>query len=79
MKLLQQLLSPCLFGHGHLLRTRDEEGHLALQCGDCGRMTRVLVQPAIKGPKHYAVPVKGTPLLAAKRAVMQKRSYPRSA
>ena len=66
MKLLQ-LLSPCMFGHGHMLRTRDEEGYLALQCADCGQETRVLEQPAIKGPKHYAVPVKGTPLVTVKR------------
>lgn len=78
MKLLQ-LLSPCIFGHGHMLRTRDEEGHLALQCADCGQETRVLEQPAIKGPKHYAVPVKGTPLLTVKRAGALKRTYPRSA
>jgi hypothetical protein len=78
MKLLQ-LLSPCLFGHGHMLRTRDEEGHLALQCVECGQATRVLAQPAIKGPQHYAVPVKGAPLVTAKRLATQKRSYPRSA
>jgi hypothetical protein len=78
MKLLR-LLSPCLFGHGDMLRTRDEDGHLALQCVDCGQETRVLTSSAIKGPKHHAVPAKGAPLIAAKRAAVQRRIYPRSA
>jgi hypothetical protein len=78
MKLLR-LLSPCLFGHGHMLKTRDEDGHLALQCVECGQATRVLVQPAIKGPKHHAAPVKGAPPLRATRIGSLKRAYPRSA
>ena len=73
-----KLLSPCIFGHGNLLRTRDDEGFLALQCEDCGQTNRIMVQPAIKGPKHHAVPVKGAPLVMARVEVM-KRSYPRSA
>jgi hypothetical protein len=76
---LSRLLSPCIFGHGHMLRTRDEKGYLALQCADCGQATRVLEKPAIKGPKHYAAPVKGAPLVTVKRVAAQKRSYPRSA
>ncbi len=74
-----KLLSPCFFGHGDLLRARDEEGFLSLQCADCGQTTRVLLEPAIKGPKLHAVPVKGAPLIAARRADAQKRAYPRSA
>ena len=76
---LLKLLSPCLFGHGNLLRTRDEEGFLALQCEDCGHMHRVMARPAIKGPQFHAVPVKGAPLLTAKPIGLLKRSYPRSA
>ena len=78
MKLLQ-LLSPCVFGHGDILRTRDEEGNLALQCAECGQTTRVLDQPAIRGPKHHAAPVKGAPQLKVKRFDLRKLSYPRSA
>lgn len=73
-----KLLSPCILGHGEMLRTRDEEGHLALQCSDCGQMTRVLSQPAVRGPKHHAAPVKGAPVLTVKRVAVQSR-YPRSA
>lgn len=76
---IARLLSPCLFGHGHTIRTRDGEGHLALQCMECGQVTRVLDQPAIKGPLLHAEPVKGAPQLAARRMVTHERSYPRSA
>jgi hypothetical protein len=75
---LLKLFSPCLFGHGNMLRTRDEEGFLSLQCEDCGRTNRVMVRPAIKGPRFHAVPVKGAPLVTARIGVV-KRSYPRSA
>ena len=75
---VSQLLSPCVFGHGHMLRTRDDEGFLALQCADCGQVRRVLDKPAIKGPKLHAAPVKGAPLTSAK-LVRQERSYSRSA
>ena len=76
---LSKLISPCLFGHGNLLRTRDEEGFLALQCEDCGETNRIMVGPAIKGPKFHAVPVKGAPLVTARRIGVLQRSYPRSA
>ena len=62
-----------------MLRTRDEDGYLALQCDDCGQTTRVLEQTTIKGPKHFAAPVKGAPQLTVKRSAVQKRLYPRSA
>ena len=75
---VSQLLSPCALGHGHMLKTRDTEGFLALQCEDCGRVKRLLQKPAIKGPKHHAPPVKGAPLTSVKRA-RQERTYPRSA
>jgi hypothetical protein len=75
---VSQLLSPCALGHGDLLRIRDEEGFLALQCADCGQVKRVLQKPVIKGPKHHAAPIKGAPLQSAKR-VRQERTYPRSA
>ena len=82
-----QLLSPCLFGHGEMLRTRDDEGHFALQCEDCGKTTRVFERPAIKGPRHHAAPVKGAPSYAVKRVFTISRPstplragrYPRSA
>ena len=73
-----QLLSPCAFGHGDQLRTRDDEGFFALQCADCGQVKRVLDTPAIKGPKLHAAPVKGAPLTAVRRA-RSERQYPRSA
>jgi hypothetical protein len=76
---LSQLLSPCLFGHGDLVRTRDDQGFLTLQCADCGHASRVLLEPAIKGPRHVPVPVKGAPLATAKRVAAPKRSFPRSA
>src|SRR5688572_16485440 len=66
MKFLQ-LLSPCLFGHGDTLRTRDAEGYLALQCADCGQITRLFEQPVIKGPKHDVQPVKGAPIVRVRR------------
>jgi hypothetical protein len=75
---LSQLFSPCAFGHGDTLRTRDENGYLALECADCGQVRRVLATPAIKGPKHHAAPIKGAPLSSA-RPVKQERRYPRSA
>ena len=75
---LSQVMSLCIFGHGHTFRTRDEEGYLALQCEDCGSVTRVLEQPTIKGPQLHAAPVKGAPAVTA-RVVPHKRSYPRSA
>jgi hypothetical protein len=75
---VSQLLSPCAFGHGHTLRTRDDEGFLALQCADCGQVTRLFEAPTIKGPKLHAAPVKGTPLTSVRR-LRQERTYPRSA
>ena len=74
-----KLLSPCLFRHGDQLRTRDAEGHLALQCSDCGEITRVLEQPVIKGPKHDVEPVKGAPIVKVKRVGPRQRQFPRSA
>jgi hypothetical protein len=76
---LSQLLSPCVLGHGDMLKTRDADGHLALECADCGHVTRVLQQPAIKGPKHAPVPVAGAPVLKVKPLRVRERSYPRSA
>ena len=64
---MSRLLSPCAFGHGDTLRTRDEDGFLALQCADCGQVKRVLDKPAIKGPKLHAEPVKGAPLTSVRR------------
>jgi hypothetical protein len=61
-----------------MLKTRDEEGYLALQCMDCGQTTRVLERQAIKGPKLNATPVKGAPLVTVRRVAL-RRSYPRSA
>jgi hypothetical protein len=74
-----QLLSPCVLGHGDMLKTRDAEGQLALECVVCGHVRPVLQQPAIKGPKHGAVPVAGAPVLKVKHLRMRERSYPRSA
>lgn len=78
MKFLQ-LLTPCLFGHGNKLRTRDEEGYLALQCADCGEITRLFAQPVIKGPKHDREPVKGAPIVSVTRVGTRQRQFPRSA
>lgn len=75
---VSQLVSPCAFGHGDRLRTRDDEGFFALQCADCGQLKRVLATPAIKGPRFHAEPVKGVPLTSVRRA-RQERLYPRSA
>ena len=74
---LSQLLSPCVFGHAHMLRTRDEEGYLALQCEDCGQVRRVLTKAPVKGPKLHADAVKGAP--QTRVSVKQERRYPRSA
>lgn len=76
---LWQLLSLCVLGHGDMLKTRDAEGQLALECVDCGHVRRILQQPAIKGPKHCAVPVPGAPVLKVKQLRVRARSYPRSA
>lgn len=75
---VSQLMSPCAFGHGHMFKTRDEQGFLALQCADCGQVKRVLEKPTIKGPQFHAAPVKGAPLSSVRR-VKQERKYPRSA
>ena len=72
-------LSPCMFGHGDMLRTRDAEGQPALECVDCGHVSRIVLQPSIKGPMHCAVPVPGAPVLKVKRLHLRDRSYPRSA
>ena len=74
-----QLLSPCVFGHGDMLKTRDADGQLALECVDCGHVRPVLQQPAIKGPKHYAPPVAGAPVVKVKQLRVRDRSYPRTA
>jgi hypothetical protein len=74
-----RLFSPCVLGHGDMLRTRDEEGQLALECTTCGSVKRVLDQPTIRGPKHHAGPVKGTPVLKVTSVRPRERSYPRSA
>ena len=74
-----QLFSRCLFRHGNMLRTRDEEGHLILQCADCGEVTRLLEQPVIKGPKHEVEPVKGAPIVKVKRGSKRQFTFPRSA
>src|SRR5918994_366447 len=71
---LRQLFSPCVFGHGDTLRTRDAEGQLALECVDCGHVRRILEQPAIKGPKHCAVPVPGAPVLKVRQLRVRERS-----
>jgi hypothetical protein len=76
---LSQLLSPCVFGHGDLLRTRDAEGHLALECADCGHVRRILQEPAIRGPKHRTHPVAGAPALTVKKLRVLDRRYPRPA
>jgi hypothetical protein len=76
--LKQTLFSACVLGHGHMLKTRDEEGYLALQCMDCGQTTRVLQRQAIKGPKLNATPAKGAPLVTVRKVAL-RRSYPRSA
>ncbi len=76
---LSHVLSSCAFGHGDLLRMRDEEGYLALQCADCGRVTRVLDKPVIKGPRFHVEPVNGVPQIAARRVVEEAQSYRRSA
>jgi hypothetical protein len=68
-----------MWGHGDMIKTRDAEGQLALECLDCGHVKRVLEQPAIKGPQHYAAPVAGAPVLKAKRLRVREREYPRSA
>ena len=73
------LLSPCLFGHGNKLRARDDEGYLVLECADCGEVTRLFEQPVIKGPKHDVQPVKGAPVLTARRAGTRQLLFPRSA
>ena len=73
------LLFRCAFRHGDQLRTRDEDGHLVLQCADCGEVTRLLEQPVIKGPKHDVEPVKGTPIVRVKRFGTRHSHYPRSA
>jgi hypothetical protein len=78
-KTRRQLLSPCVLGHGEMLRTRDADGHFALECVDCGHVQSVLQQPAIKGPKHRAVPVAGAPVLTVTPLRVRERRYPRSA
>jgi hypothetical protein len=73
-----ELLSPCMFGHGEMFRTRDKDGHLALECAECGKVKRVLEDEPIKGPQFHAAPVKGAPLTTVRR-IKRDRSYPRSA
>ena len=74
----RQLPSPCMLGHGDMLKSRDAEGQLGPECADCGHVRRIFQEPAIKGPKHCAVPVPGTPVLKVKHQRVRERSYPRS-
>lgn len=76
---VSHVLSSCAFAHGDMLRTRDEEGYMALQCADCGCVTRVLDKPVIKGPRFRVEPVNGAPQTSARRVVKEAQSYPRSA
>jgi hypothetical protein len=76
---ISRLFSPCVFGHGHTIRTRDEDGHLALQCEACGDTIKLFEEPAIRGPKHDAARVAGAPMISAKRVQTRDRLYPRSA
>jgi len=76
---ISRLFSPCVFGHGHTIRTRDEDGHLALECETCGVTIRLFEQPVIKGPKHSPALVEGTPMIKARPAFGRELSYPRSA
>lgn len=76
---LSHVLSSCAFAHGDMLRTRDEEGYMALECADCGRVTRVLDKPVIKGPRFRVEPVHGAPQTSARRVVEEAQRYPRSA
>lgn len=75
---LSVVLSSCAFGHGDMLRTRDEEGYMALQCADCGLVTRVLDKPVIKGPKFRVEPVSGAPQIAARRVAKEAQVCPQS-
>ena len=74
-----RLFSPCVLGHGEMLRARDEEGHLTLQCMDCWQATRVLEHTALRGPEHRAAEVKGAPVVEVKRLALKKPAYPRPA
>jgi hypothetical protein len=74
-----RLFSPCVFGHGDMLRTRDEEGQFALECVSCGHVKRILDQAPVQGPKHRAVPVKGAPVLKVTHLHRRERTFPRSA
>jgi len=76
---LSQLLSPCVFGHGDMLRTRDADGHLALECADCGHVRPVLQEAVIRGPRHRTVPVAGAPEVKVKKLRLLDRRYPRPA
>lgn len=41
-----------LLGHGHRIRTRNDQGQLVLRCEDCAHDQPVLQQEAITGPAH---------------------------
>jgi hypothetical protein len=68
MNFFSRLFSGCWFSHGQLIRTRNPVGSLVLQCDRCGDEQEVLPpRELVRGPKLIADPVKGQPVLTAKR------------
>lgn len=53
---LAQLFLGCIFRHGDLLRTRDDQGYLALECADCGKTTPLFQQPVFNCPSSRPRP-----------------------
>lgn len=72
---VSRVLASCAFGHRETLRTRDKEGYLALECAECGHVRRVLQQPAIKGPRFHAAPLRGVPVTHVRRVTEQRTGH----
>ncbi len=65
-----RLFSPCLFGHGDQIRTRDASGALVLACTRCDQTWPVLQGKMITtGPLKAPAPVGGQPQIVARRVV----------
>ncbi len=63
MTWLKRLLAGCWLNHGDVIRSRDEHGQLTLVCSHCGVGTDLLTSKVVRGPKHDADRVLGTPQL----------------
>ena len=64
---LARWLSPCAFGHGDLVRSRDAEGALILSCLRCHAKVSAVLAGGIEHAQPLAQVVAGAPTIKATR------------